>query len=63
MLELVVQDAQTGLNAAVGEKRQELVQFLETLLDNYRLSLDELQRGRSLTQQSLSQMLERLRYV
>ena len=63
ILKLFVQDVQAGLNTAVGEKRQELVQFLEILLGKYCISLDELQRGQSLIQQSLSQMLRHLRYV
>ena len=63
VLELFAQDVQVGLDGAVGEKRQELVRFIESLCDKYRISLDELQRGRVLTQQALSQMLERLCYA
>jgi type I restriction enzyme M protein len=63
VLALFVQDVQAGLNTAVDEKRQELVQFLDALLDKYCISLNELQRGWSLTQQSLSQMLRHLHYV
>jgi type I restriction enzyme M protein len=63
VLALLSQDVQASLDVAVGEKRQELMQFVESLLDKYRISLGELQRGRSLTQQSVSQMLERLRYA
>src|SRR5262245_19033003 len=63
VLELLSQDVQASLDVAVGEKRQELMQFVESLLDKYRISLGELQRGRSLIQQSVSQMLERLRYA
>jgi type I restriction enzyme M protein len=63
VLELFAQDVQAGLDAAVGERRQELVRFVESLWDKYRISLDELQRGRVLAQQALSQMLERLQYA
>ena len=38
VLELFAQDVQAGLDAAVSEKRQELVRFVEGLWDKYRHS-------------------------
>ena len=39
VLELFAQDVQAGLDAAVSEKRQELVRFVEGLWDKYRVTL------------------------
>ena len=39
VLELFAQDVQAGLDAAVAEKRQELVRFIEGLWDKYRVTL------------------------
>jgi hypothetical protein len=38
VLDLFAEDVHAGLNAAVGEKWQELVQFLEGLWDKYHVS-------------------------
>ena len=39
VLELFAQDVQAGLDAAVSEKRQDLVRFVEELWDKYRVIL------------------------
>jgi hypothetical protein len=46
VLELFAQDVQTGLDAAVAEKRQELMRFVEGLWDKYRVTLTDLLTGR-----------------
>ena len=46
VLELFAQDVQSGLDAAVSEKRQELVRFTEGLWDKYRVTLTELRSTR-----------------
>ncbi|MGH8610580.1 MAG: hypothetical protein ACREYF_00660, partial [Gammaproteobacteria bacterium] len=63
VLELFAQDVQSGLEAAVAEKRQELVRFIEGLWDKYRMPLNELRSERGKAESHLSTLLEGLRYA
>ena len=62
VLELLAQDAQVGLDAAMAEKRQELVRFIENLWDKYRVTLEQLQGSRITAERSLSALLKHLSY-
>ena len=62
VLELFAQDVQAGLDAAVGEKRQELVRFVEGLWDKYRVTLKELRLERSDIELRLTSLIEGLGY-
>jgi type I restriction enzyme M protein len=62
VLELFVQDVQVGLNAAMGEKRQELVQLLERLWDKYQVTLNDLQYDRTHLEERLENILKGLNY-
>lgn len=61
-LELFAQDVQAGLDAAVAEKRQELVRFLEGLWDKYRVTLSELRGERRDTEGKLRDVFHTLGY-
>jgi type I restriction enzyme M protein len=63
VLELFAQDVQGGLDAAVAEKRQELVRFVEGLWDKYRLPLTDLQSERVALEKRLADYLKRLAYT
>jgi type I restriction enzyme M protein len=63
VFELFAQDVQTGLDAAVNEKRQELVWFVEGLWDKYRVTLIELRDGRSKSEGRLQTMVRELDYA
>lgn len=63
VLELFAQDVQTGLDAAVAEKRQELVHFIEGLWDKYRVTLNSLRTQRHDVEAVLNCSLEAMRYV
>jgi type I restriction enzyme M protein len=63
VLELFAQDVQVGLDAAVGEKRQELVQIVESWWDKYRVTLTDLRDERAQIEERLSQFLQRLSYA
>jgi type I restriction enzyme M protein len=63
VLELFAQDVQVGLDAAVNEKRQELVRFLEGVWDKYRVTLTNLRDSRFVIERSLNTLLEGMRYV
>ena len=63
VLELFAQDVQVGLDAAVGEKRQELVRFVEGLWDKYRVTLTNLRTDRAVIEKWLGELLEGMRYV
>jgi type I restriction enzyme M protein len=63
VLELFAQDVQVGLNAAVGEKRHELVRFVEGLWDKYRSSLEALTYQRNDVSTRLRDLLKGLNYV
>jgi hypothetical protein len=63
VLELMAQDIQAALIIAVGEKRQELVGFVEGLWDKYRVTLTGLRKDRSRFELELDQILRTMRYV
>lgn len=62
VLELFAQDVQNGLDAAVSEKRQELVQFVERLWDKYRVTFARLRCSRDDVEQRLEGFLKGLGY-
>lgn len=62
VLELFAQDVQTGLDAAVAEKRQELVRFIEGLWDKYRVTLHEVRGQRMKFEMQLTDIFHALRY-
>ena len=62
VLELFVQDLQLGLDSAVREKQQELVEFVENLWDKYALSLTVLIENREIISSRLHNVLQELRY-
>jgi type I restriction enzyme M protein len=53
---------QEGLDAAVAEKRQQLVRFLEGLWDKYRVTLEELRSDRAQVETQLETFLIKLGY-
>jgi len=57
VIELFAQDVQAGLTAAVNEKRQELVRFLEGVWDKYRVTLTNLRNSRLAVEKSLNILL------
>jgi type I restriction enzyme M protein len=63
VLKLFAQDVQAGLDAAMAEKRQELVRFIEGLWDKYRVTLAELRGDRTRIEKSLSEFLRQLSYA
>jgi len=63
VLELLAQDVQAGLDAAVAEKRQELVRFVEGLWDKYHSPLSALREERGALERQLGTMLEALAYL
>lgn len=63
VLELFAQDVQIRLDAAVNEKRQELVRFLEGVWDKYRVTLVDLREDRAVIDAALSQFLQRMNYL
>ena len=63
VLELFAQDVQEGLDAAVVEKRQELVRYIEVLWDKYRVTLTNLREARGTIEECLSTALNTMRYV
>jgi type I restriction enzyme M protein len=63
VLELFAQDVQAGLDAAVSERRQELVRFVEGLWDKYRVPLADLHQRRLDTKNRLQSFLRTLNYV
>ena len=62
VLELFAQDVQAGLDAAVAEKRQELVRCIEGLWDKYRVTLIELQDRRAGVEGQLTKAFSKLGY-
>jgi type I restriction enzyme M protein len=62
VLELFAQDVQAGLDAAVAEKQQELVRFVEALWDKYRVTLTTLRGGRAEVESKLGTFLKALAY-
>ncbi|MBI3245320.1 MAG: N-6 DNA methylase [Deltaproteobacteria bacterium] len=63
VLELFAQDVQTGLDAAVAEKRQELVRFIEGLWDKYRVTLAEIRGTRGALETRLTDLLAQVSYT
>jgi type I restriction enzyme M protein len=63
VLELFAQDVQAGLDAAVAEKRQELVRFIERLWDKYRVTLTESRTDRARVEHTLAGFLKQLAYT
>ena len=63
VLELFAQDVQAGFDAAVSEKRQELVRFLEGLWDKYRVTLNELRNLRAGIEHQLTRAFSILGYA
>lgn len=63
VLELFAQDLQMGLDGAVRDRQQELVNFNEKLWDKYGISLMEVQSKREGIGTSLNQVLEALGYA
>jgi type I restriction enzyme M protein len=62
VLELFAQDVQIGLDAAVTEKRQTLVRFVEELWDKYRVTLTDIKNQRLCVEERLKVMLTKLSY-
>jgi type I restriction enzyme M protein len=63
VLELFAQDVQAGLGAAVAEKRQELVRFIEGLWDKYFVPMGVLARQRDQVADKLADAFKKLNYV
>jgi len=63
VLELFAQDLQAGLDAAVMEKRQKLVWFIENLWDKYQVTLEDLQSSRNRIGTRLNESLGVLGYL
>ena len=63
VLELFALDVQAGLDAAVAEKRQELVRFIEALWDKYRVTLTDLRGSRAENENRLRGFFTALRYT
>ena len=62
VLDLFAQDLQSGLTAALAEKRQELVRFIEGLWDKYRVSLGDHRHDRALVEKHVNAFLKQLNY-
>jgi type I restriction enzyme M protein len=63
VLELFAQDVQAGLDAAVTEKRQELVRLVEGLWDKYRITLTDLRHERAEVETRMENYLQQLAYT
>ncbi len=62
VLELFSQDVEAGLNAAVSEKCQTLVRFVEGLWDKYRVPLGQLRRDRRKLEETVNAVLKGMSY-
>lgn len=62
VMELFAQDVRAGLDAAVVEKRLEVVTFIEELWDKYRVTLTTLKDDRCDVESRLEQIMTRLAY-
>ncbi|MEI6644690.1 MAG: N-6 DNA methylase [bacterium] len=62
VLDLFAQDIQSGLDAAMSEKRQQLVRFIEGIWDKYRVTLTDLTRERDTLSGKMKGMLSVLGY-
>ena len=63
VLELLAQDVQAGLYAAVSEKGQECIDFLANLWDKYRIPLTQVSKCQGSTQAVLDRMLKEIGYA
>lgn len=63
VLELLAQDLQTGLDAAITEKRQEVVRSVEGVWAKYRVTLNNLSNARTSTEHALATVLTELGYT
>ena len=63
VLELFAEDVQSGLDGAVSEKQQVLVQFVEGLWDKYHRTLAALRNGRSDVENELVVILTQLGFA
>lgn len=63
VLELFAQDIQAGLDAAVAERRQSAVRFVEALWDKYSTPMHTLVQSRDDVSNRLAEAFNRLRYV
>ena len=62
VLELFAQDVQSGLDAAVAEKRQDLVRLIEGLWNKYRVTMTELRDTRGGVEGQLTKAFSQLGY-
>jgi len=62
VLDLMAEDARAGLDAAVAARRQDLIRFLETLWDKYRLTFDELRHKRIELEKRVETILNEMMY-
>lgn len=62
VLDLLAQDVHAGLDAAIAEKRQELVRFVEGLWEKYRVPLGTLRDARLEVEDHLAETLSQLGY-
>ena len=62
VLELFVHDVHAGLDAAVGEKRKDLVQFVATLWEKYRVTLSSLKDERAVLESRVDELVGMLGY-
>jgi len=62
VLELFAEDAQSGLNSAMAERRQALVQFIEAIWDKYRVAFSRMRERQATVQSQLLEYLNMLAY-
>lgn len=62
VLDLLEQDVQHGLDAAVSEKRQVVTRFVEAMWDKYRVTLTALRNDRASLESSVGAVVSRLGY-
>jgi type I restriction enzyme M protein len=62
VLELMAEDAQVGLEAAIAARRQEIVRSLENLWDKYRTTFEEISSERSILTDQMNDLLGKLGY-
>jgi type I restriction enzyme M protein len=63
VLELFAEDIKVALDAAVYEKRQELVGFVEALWDKYRVTLADIHAQRAIVEERLDKAFKELSYT
>jgi type I restriction enzyme M protein len=62
VLELLAQDVQAGLDAAIAEKWQELVRFIEGLWEKYRVPVAHLRKERQTAEKQVEYLMTTLGY-